>query len=228
MIQGLCRLALGLCLSIGAIITPKLSAQNEGKRPQVLVETSKGKFILELFNETPKHRDAFLARVEQGDYQGTLFHRVIKGFMIQGGNLLSKGKKANEELDEDEAAGTIPAEFRPEQYVHVRGVLAAARQGDETNPERKSSGSQFYIVTGKFYTALDLDGESNKHGIKYTEEQRKAYMTEGGAAHLDGTYTIFGRVLDGYKVVDKIQRVETNDEDRPTKNVVILRMTRLP
>lgn len=201
---------------------------SSNKRPQVLVETNKGKFMLELFNETPLHRDAFLKLVRGGQYEGTLFHRVIKGFMIQGGNLLSKELKAHDELPEDSISGTIPAEFRPELFVHTRGMLAAARQADEANPERKSSASQFYIVTGKYYTALDLREESVKHGIQYKPEQREAYMREGGAAHLDGSYTIFGRLLDGYKTVDKIQRAETDETDRPLKNIIIKRMILLP
>lgn len=224
------KLSLLILSILGCIVSLTLSAkgQSPAVRPKILVETSKGKFVLELFNETPQHRDAFLRLVREGQYEGTLFHRVIKGFMIQGGNLQSKGLKPTDELPEDSTSGTIAAEFRPDLYVHTRGMLAAARQGDEINPERRSSASQFYIVTGKYYTALDLRDESAKHGIKYTAEQREAYMTQGGAAHLDGTYTIFGRLLEGYATVDKIQRVDTNDEDRPLKNVIIKRMTLLP
>lgn len=195
---------------------------------RVLVETNKGKFVLELFDDTPLHRDNFIRLVREGRYDGTLFHRVIKGFMIQGGNLLSKGLKYDDELPEDSIAGTIVPEFLPEKYVHLRGMLAAARQGDELNPDKRSSASQYYIVTGKYYTELDLREESKKHGWSYKLDQLKAYMLEGGAAHLDGTYTIFGRVLEGYPTVDKIQRVETDENDRPTKNVVVKRMTILP
>lgn len=222
----LCGLCLGLCL----FATMLAQAQTSSIRTRVLVETSKGKFVLELFDETPKHRDAFLANVRAGKYDGTLFHRVIRNFMVQGGNLQSKGLRYEDELPEDSIVGTIEAEFRPELYIHTRGMLAAARMGDEENPERRSSGSQFYIVTGKYYTELDLNKEEEKHGYKYSPAQRQAYMSEGGAAHLDGTYTIFGRLLDSkdFKVVDKIQRVETDGDDRPLKNVVVKRMSILP
>lgn len=220
------RLCLGLCL----LTTVLVEAQTSGTRARVLVETSKGKFVLELFDETPKHRDAFLANVRAGSYDGTLFHRVIKNFMIQGGNLKSKGLRYEDELPEDSISGTIEPEFLPERYIHTRGMLAAARLGDDENPKKLSSGSQFYIVTGKFYTEFDLNKEEEKHGRRYTPAQRQAYMSEGGAAHLDGAYTIFGRLLDSkdFKVIDKIQRAETDGDDRPIKNIVIKRMTILP
>lgn len=231
------RLILSVLLLCLGLSQGQLSAQSptgnsgEGRR-RVLVETSKGKFVLELFNETPRHRDAFLKNVEHGVYDGTLFHRVIKNFMIQGGNPLSKGIKAKEAIPEDSVATAeeIAPEFLPATFVHTRGMLAAARQGDDVNPEKRSSPTQFYIVTGKYYTELDLQKEELRHGVKYSPEQRKAYMIEGGAAHLDGGYTIFGRLLDkdGWSAVDKIQRVETDEEDRPIKNIIIKKMTLLP
>lgn len=219
------KIFLSLTLSLFALLGFGVQAQTASTgRTQVLVETSKGKFILELFDETPLHKAAFLKNVREGRYNGTLFHRVIKGFMVQGGNVLSKGLKEQDVL-EDDSVGTIEPEFRTSDFVHVRGMLAAAREGDEVNPKKKSSASQFYIVTGKYYTALDMLKESDKNGVKYSDEQRKAYMTEGGAAHLDGAYTIFGRLIEGYKVVDKIQQVETNEDDRPLKNIVVKQMT---
>lgn len=212
---------------LGVCGTLSVSAQ---KRTQVLVETSKGKFVLELFDETPLHKEAFLNNVKAGKYDGTQFHRIIKNFMIQGGNTLTKGLKYEDELPEDSISGTVKPEFMPDRFVHERGMLAAARQGDDVNPDKLSSASQFYIVTGKYYTAFDLDKESQKNGVTYTEEQRKAYMLRGGAAHLDGAYTIFGRLLGDkdFKTVDKIQRVETDGDDRPLRPVVVTRMTILP
>ena len=178
-------------------------------RPQVLVETSKGPFILELYNETPIHRDNFLRLV-----------------MIQTGHLGTKGLNRDAALPQDSTEGTIAGEFHPELFVHVRGALAAARQPDDINPEMRSSACQFYIVTGKYYTDFDLKEQEAGRSWKYSEEQKKQYMFEGGAAHLDGTYTVFGRLLDGWGTVDKIQRLETDNEDRPLKNVIIKRMSR--
>lgn len=211
-------LLIALCYALG------LNAQSSA-RTQVLVETSKGKFLIELFNETPRHRDNFLDNVRKGKYDGTIFHRVIKEFMIQGGNLRSKGLPADSILEDDSLSGTIPAELLPKQFIHERGMIAAARQGDEVNPEKHSSASQFYIVTGKYFTELDLKKEMERSGIKYTPEQLQSYMLRGGAPHLDGGYTVFGRLLDGWKTIDKIQRVETGEEDRPLKNIVIKRMS---
>ena len=225
--KHLYSLVLGTWLSLTSLMAQSPTT-NEASCPRILVETSKGKFVLELFNETPKHRDNFLRLAREGKYDGTIFHRVIKGFMVQGGNLLSTGKKASEEIPEDSVIRNLPAEFHPELFVHTRGILAAARQPDEMNPKKESSGSQFYIVTGKYYTSLDLREASSQHGYTYNEEQSKAYMTESGAAHLDGSYTVFGRVLEGYPTLDKIQRVETDEDDRPLKNVTIKRMTLLP
>lgn len=196
------------------------------ERPQVLVETSKGNFIIELFNETPIHRDRFLKHVDEHAFDGVLFHRVIKDFMIQTGNLQTKGLAASKPLGDDSQEATLPAEFHPELFVHTRGAVAAARQPDEENPEKRSSFSQFYIVTGKYYTDFDLDEYEARRSWKYTPAQRQAYKTEGGAAHLDGDYTVFGRLLDGWGTIDKIQRVETNDNNRPLKNLLIKRMSR--
>ena len=200
-----------------------LDAQN---RPQVLVETNKGNFISELFNETPIHRDRFLQHVDQHAYDGVLFHRVIKDFMVQTGNLNTKGLTPDKPLGDDSQEPTLQGEFHPELFVHVRGALAAARQPDEENPEKRSSYSQFYVVTGKYYTDFDLDEYEVGRTWKYTPEQREDYKHLGGAAHLDGDYTVFGRLLDGWGTIDKIQRVATDDNNRPLKNVLIKRMSR--
>ena len=214
-------------IAIALLFSLTFGAQAQEQRTQVLVETTKGKFILELFNETPRHRDNFIAKVKSGAYDGTIFHRVIKEFMVQGGNMLSKEAKYQkaEELEDDSLSGTLEAEILPKLFVHERGMLAAARLSDELNPKRLSSASQFYIVTGKYYTALDLKKEIEKNGMDYTQEQKDAYMYKGGAPHLDGAYTIFGRLLDGWGTIDKIQRVETDEADRPLKNIYVKRMS---
>lgn len=208
------------------LIVP-LSAQETAERPQVLVETSRGRFVLELYHETPIHRDNFLRHVQQGDYEGVQFHRVISGFMIQGGNLLSRELEHDAELPDDSVSGTLPAEILFPRFFHERGALAAARTANEVNPERRSSASQFYIVTGQYLTDYDLAQEVSKRPKTYNETQREAYKYQGGAPHLDGEYTIFGRLIDGWRTVDKIQHVEVNDDDRPRKPITIRRMTLL-
>ena len=190
----------------------------------VLIETSKGKIKVKLYNETPRHRDNFIKLVNDGKYEGLLFHRIIKQFMVQGGDVTSKDAPMDAPLGEGEIGYTIPSEFVYPRYFHKRGALCAARTPDEDNPNKESSGSQFYIVTGKHFTSMELDKKEKEEGITYTPEQRKAYMIEGGAPHLDGEYTVFGEVLKGIKVADKIQFTPTNDDDRPINNIVIKRM----
>lgn len=197
------------------------------ERVKLLVKTNKGKFTIELFNETPMHRDNFLRLVDSRRYDGTIFHRVIRDFMVQGGNILSRDLAPDAELPDDSISGTLPAELLHQIYIHERGMLAAAREGDDINPDRVSSASQFYIVTGRYYTDYDLDKLEATRKWKYTPEQRQAYKFKGGAAHLDGAYTIFGRLIDGWKTIDKIQRVGTNGDDRPLKNVYIKSIERI-
>ena len=214
-------------LSIGTMWLFMLSLfplQAQEKETLVLIETDKGKVKVKLYNETPKHRDNFIKHVEEHLYDGLLFHRVIKQFMIQGGDINSKEAPMDKHLGDGELDYTLPAEFVYPQYFHRRGALCAARMPDDENPEKASSPNQFYIVTGKYYTEMELNKMEAEKGITLTEEQRKAYMLEGGAPHLDGNYTVFGQVIDGMKVVDKIQFVETNEEDRPIKNVAIKTM----
>ena len=172
----------------------------------VLIDTDMGKIKVKLFNDTPLHRDNFIKNVKEHRYDGLLFHRVIKQFMIQGGDINSKDAPLDAHLGDGDLDYTIPAEFVYPKYFHKRGMLCAARTPDEENPEKASSATQFYIVTGKFFT------------------EKEAYMLEGGTPHLDGNYTVFGEVIQGMKVVDKIQFVETNAEDRPTKNIKIKSM----
>ena len=193
------------------------------KRTQVKLETTMGNITVELYNETPKHRDNFIKLAKEGVYDSTLFHRVIKQFMVQAGDPTSKTASDTAMLGNGDVGYTIPAEFVP-KFFHHKGVLAAAREGDNVNPQKASSGCQFYIVTGKFFTEMELDKMTKEKGIEFTPEQKEAYMLEGGTPHLDGNYTVFGEVIQGMKVVDKIQFVETNAEDRPTKNIKIKSM----
>lgn len=211
-----------ICLLVCPILG---AAQDLNERTRVLVSTSKGDFVLELYNETPIHRDTFLKNVRSGVYEGVQFHRVIKNFMIQAGHPGTKGLSPKDDLPEDSDEGSLPAEILPEKYIHERGALAAARQADEVNPEKRSSITQFYIVTGSYYTDMDLDEHETSNKLKYTSEQREAYKLKGGAPHLDGGYTVFGRLIDGFKIVDKIQRADTNSGDRPLKPIIIKRMT---
>ncbi|MCD8310718.1 MAG: peptidylprolyl isomerase [Prevotellaceae bacterium] len=246
-----------------------------GNETKLKIETSLGNIVVKLYDETPQHRDNFIKLARQGTYEGTLFHRVIKDFMIQAGDPDSKKAAKGQLLGEGDMDYTIPAEFVYPKYFHKRGVLAAARQGDNVNPGKASSGCQFYIVTGKVYndsTLTDMERQMNQQQLvnafyalagehteeiekmrqagdqeglmnlqdtliaqaqarvaqepefHFTPEQRQAYTTIGGTPHLDGSYTVFGEVIDGMDVVDKIQKVKTDENDRPEKDVVIKRV----
>ncbi|OAV72681.1 putative peptidyl-prolyl cis-trans isomerase [Bacteroidales bacterium Barb6] len=195
------------------------------KETLVLIDTDMGKIKVRLFNETPLHRDNFIKNVNDRLYDGLLFHRVIRQFMIQGGDTESKNALPEVHLGEGDLGYTVPAEFVFPRYFHKRGMLCAARTGDDENPEKASSASQFYIVTGKHFTGMDLDKIEKNEGKSFTPEQRKAYMEEGGTPHLDGNYTIFGEVVSGMKAVDKIQFSPVGNEDRPLKNIKIKSMT---
>lgn len=196
-----------------------LTAQT--KETIVLIETDLGKIKVKLYNETSQHRDNFIKNVNAKLYDGLLFHRVIKHFMIQAGDVNSKTATADTPLGSGDLGYTVPAEFIYPKYFHKRGALCAARTGDHVNPEKASSASQFYIVTGKHYTAMELDKMERATGQTFTLEQKQAYMKDGGAPHLDGAYTVFGEVIDGMKVVDEIQFVPTGNQDRPLKDIHI-------
>lgn len=187
-------------------------------RQRLVITTNLGKITLELYNETPRHRDNFIKLVKQGFYNKTLFHRVIKDFMIQGGDPDSKNADKNTMLGKGGPGYTIPAEFSS-KYFHKKGALAAARQGDEVNPEKASSGSQFYIVHGKKYSHNELENMSIQSGISFSSEQIKMYETIGGTPFLDGNYTVFGEVVDGLDVVDKIAEVKTSPGNRPNEDI---------
>jgi peptidyl-prolyl cis-trans isomerase B (cyclophilin B) len=190
-----------------------ISVMAQTKQPETLIviHTKFGDITAVLFNDTPKHRDNFIKLIKEGWFNDSPFHRVIKGFMIQGG-----GNKDGRQ----DPGYTIPAEILPNHF-HQKGALAAARMGDQVNPEKRSSGSQFYIVQGERVNDAYLDTVSAHNGHQFTEEQREVYKTIGGTPHLDGGYTIFGQVVDGFDVIDKIAAVKTNAQDKPLEPVTM-------
>jgi len=191
---------------------------SQAKKPDVIVQTPYGDIKIILYDKTPKHKANFIKLAKEGYYDGLLFHRVIPNFMIQGGDPDSKGAPAGKRLGEGGPDYTIPFEYVPE-YFHKRGALAAARMPDEVNPARESSGSQFYIVQGKTFTDEELDKIEKKYKHQFTPEQRQVYKTIGGAPHLDGAYTVFGEVIEGMDVVDKIASLPRDKFDRPLTDV---------
>ena len=259
-------------LCCGMVACNSNNNSKDNMNTKVKIETSAGDLVVKLYDETPKHRDNFIKLVKNGTYEGTLFHRVINNFMIQAGDPESKTASKGQMLGAGDVGYTIPAEFVYPKYFHKKGVLSAARQGDQVNPEKASSGCQFYIVTGKVYsdsTLLSMEQQMNhnrmsnvfnslvKNHVKeiykmrkandqdglmqlqdsliaqaeaivakepefrFTPEQVAAYTTVGGTPHLDGQYTVFGEVLEGMEIVDKIQKVKTDRNDRPEEDVRI-------
>lgn len=249
-------------------------ARSNDATPIVALETTYGRITLKLYPETGKHRDNFLKLVNQGFYNGVLFHRVIANFMIQAGDPKSKTASTNATLGAGNVGYTIPAEFVYPQYYHKRGALAAAREGDKRNPLKASSGSQFYIVQGRVHTndelnemqkaneekvyaklfqeiskskqaqidkfkaennvaKLDATRDTilnevrtkmiNTSSYLFTAQQRKDYTTIGGTPHLDGNYTVFGEVIEGLDVVEKISKAQTAENNRPIENIVVIK-----
>lgn len=190
----------------------------EEKMTEVLIKTSKGNIKIALYNETPQHRDNFIKLVKENYYDGVLFHRIIKGFMIQTGDPDSKEAKAGQMLGAGGPGYRIPAEINP-NIIHRRGAVAAAR---DNNPAKASSGSQFYIVDGTVYPEDQLVRMCQRYGKTLTPEQKEAYTTVGGAPWLDGEYTVFGQVLSGMEVVDKIAAQAKDGNDRPLEDIKII------
>ena len=257
----------------------EMNTENLSKDPaKVLIHTTEGDITVLLYGDTPLHRDNFLKLVKENFYDSTLFHRVIDGFMIQAGDLQSKTAKPGQQLGAGDPGYTLPAEINYPNHYHKRGALAAARTGDDINPERRSSGSQFYIVTGevatpeslqqteqhmimaeaqKYFNELaqqnmakirQMQSAGDRDGLMALQEQlatqaeqmaektapkmpdslKQVYTTVGGTPFLDGQYTVFGEVLDGMDVVDKIGKAQTGAGDRPVKDIRILSAEILP
>lgn len=243
--------------------------------PEVEIKTTEGDIIVRLYNDTPLHRDNFLKLVDDGTYEGVLFHRVIKDFMVQTGDPNSKAAEPGKMYGAGDPGYTVEAEIDYPRHYHKYGALAAARTGDQFNPERRSSGSQFYIVTGKKYTPGQLEAMGgqqvmqrrqqlfNQKSMAYMDSIRgmqtrgdqaglealrdklvaeveaeipseplpaniaEDYATVGGTPHLDGQYTVFGEVVRGMDVVEKIQNAETDSNDRPKEDIKILSVKRI-
>jgi len=192
--------------------------KSEQKTVKFVIHTEMGDMKGILYDQTPKHRDNFVKLVKSGFYDGLLFHRVISGFMIQGGDPVSKNAKPGQQLGSGGPGYTIPAEINP-QYIHKKGALSAARLGDAQNPQKASSGSQFYIVQGQIQNGSQLSGLSARTGFKYTDEQKKVYETIGGTPFLDGQYTVFGEITEGFDVIDKIAASQKDQADRPKSDI---------
>ncbi len=252
-----------------------MTANTDTTSVKVKVETTLGTFTVLLYGDTPRHRDNFVKLVNEKYYDGTLFHRVIKDFMVQTGDPDSKNAAPGQRLGAGGPDYTLEAEIMFPKHFHKRGALAAARQGDQVNPERRSSGSQFYVVTGQkvpeayipnlkaqleqsqmqaVFNGLaaqnmdrirQLQAAGDSQGLEalrqeliqrteqevaarpmtLTPEMAQAYTTVGGAPHLDGQYTVFGEVIEGMDVIDRIEKVETDAADRPREDVRIISMT---
>ncbi len=221
-----------LVVLVAALCSTAVMAKDAEKSTYVEIETNIGTMKVLLYNETPQHRDNFVKLVKSGFYNGLLFHRVIKDFMAQGGDPNSRDCTADARLGSGGLDYTLPAEINFPALYHKRGALAAARLGDAANPTRASSACQFYIVQGKKYGDAELNEIERYIGraigkpgqFKYSDEQRRQYKMFGGTPHLDGQYTVFGELVEGFAVLDKICALETNADDRPVQDVVIVRM----
>lgn len=197
------------------------------KRAVVRIETSCGNIRVALSDDTPLHSKNFLKLAAKGFYDGTLFHRCIKDFMIQGGDPDSRHAAKGQLLGEGDVGYTIPAEFYLPYLYHWRGALAAARESDDVNPEQNSSGCQFYIVYGKKQSPADIKkvrSALEEKGIELTSQMIDDYVMRGGTPHLDGQYTVFGEVIEGLDVVCQILSLPTDANDRPLQDVVIKKM----
>lgn len=276
MIQQLVFAAIFLTASIALTNNANAQAMNlPDKNIKVKIETTAGDITVLLYDDTPLHRDNFVKLVGEGYYDGLLFHRAVKEFVAQGGDPFSRTAAPGQRLGDGSPGYMIDAEINYPTHFHKRGALAAAREGDETNPEKRSSGSQFYIVTGKVYSEAQLkgierkanrereiqlknqlneqyrdtimslrrardfsaltaiqdeitekvDAEMKANPFRLPEQVREAYATVGGIPHLDGEYTVFGEVIDGIDVVDRITQMPTDSFQRPLEDVRITKMT---
>lgn len=192
--------------------------KKQEKQNMILISTNHGDMKAVLYNETPQHRDNFIKLVKEGYFNGTLFHRVINEFMIQGGDPDSKTAKKGQQLGQGGPNYTIPAEFN-QALIHKKGALAAARMGDQMNPQKASSGSQFYITQGKVYSEAELNNFEMRMGKKFNDLQKKTYTSLGGVPFLDYDYTVFGEVVEGLEVIDKIAKVQKDRSDRPFEDI---------
>lgn len=267
-------LLFSMSLAWGLIKANDMQQKTENGDVLVDMHTTMGDVRLLLYGDTPKHLENFVRLTNEGYYDGVLFHRVINDFMVQSGDPDSKTAKPGQMLGEGDPDYQIDAEFVYPRHFHKRGALAAARQGDSVNPEKKSSGSQFYVVTGKVYpdeqldmmdqrrvqeqmrsifdrlvrqnrdSIMELRDRGDEEGLRALQEkliaqtekeasaapdtltaaQREAYSTVGGTPHLDGNYTVFGEVVSGMDVIDKIQKAETDGNDRPVDDIRIISM----
>jgi peptidyl-prolyl cis-trans isomerase B (cyclophilin B) len=196
-----------------------IAEAKKNKNKFVVIETNKGCIKIEVFNDVPQHAANFLKLAKEGFYDSLLFHRVIPSFMIQGGDPDSKRSVSKQMLGNGDVGYKVPAEFKLPTYYHKKGALAAAR---DNNPEKASSGCQFYIVVGKIFTDADLNNMEQRGHFKYSEQARTDYKTIGGTPHLDGDYTVYGQVVMGQEIVDAISLVPRDTNNRPNEDVRIL------
>ena len=214
-----------------AVLFGSLTSVAQTSTTEVLLETTEGNIRIALYDETPQHRDNFLKLTRMHVYDSLLFHRVIKDFMIQSGDTNSKNAKPGQQLGTGDFDYTQEPEFRLPQILHRRGSVAMAREPDVVNPEMRSSACQFYIVWGKRFSSAEIEKAQERldtvtHGrVKLTPEMIKVYKSVGGTPHLDGQYTVFGEVTEGLDVVERIQKADTDDFDRPFEDIRILRAT---
>lgn len=203
------------------LFVPGIDAQDNaaGSERLIKIETTLGNMVIKLYDETPGHRDNMVKLIEEGFYNGQLFHRVVKDFMIQGGDSHSVDAEKGQRLGTGGPGYTLPAEFN-EHLIHKKGALSAARQGDQMNPEKRSSGSQFYIVQGRVFTPEELNIMVKRGMATFSSEVAKIYTTTGGTPHLDGSYTVFGEIIEGLDVLDRIAVVQTDSYNRPLEDVV--------
>lgn len=207
-------LYLGVVIFFISCSSSRKNSSKTMRQTRVNIETDSGNIVVALYNQTHLHRDNFIKLVKKDFYDGLLFHRVIKDFMIQGGDPDSRNAAPGAHLGEGGLKYTIPAEFDSTLF-HKKGALAMAREGDDVNPKKASSSSQFYIVDGKPFSDADMDKMETRFKIKIPESHRVVYRTIGGAPFLDGNYTVFGEVISGQDVVEKIADMPKDGNDRP-------------